>query len=325
MPFLVFHSPEEYAQTLAGRSVLTIGNFDGIHLAHQKILLSVAGRAKERRVALGSETAVTAAAVTFDPHPAKFLRPAQAPRMLQTLPQRLAGIESLGLDAAVVLSFNESLAKVPPEEFARRILVEQLCVAVVLVGSNFRFGHRHAGDVALLSHFGKQYGFEVEFVAPVSFRGQLVSSTLVRQAILHGRIAYAARLLGRPFALTGVVKPGAARGRQLGFPTLNLAWEQEILPRPGVYLTETAVGGCSYPSVTNVGTRPTFDGHAVSVESHLLDFSGMISAGPMEVRFCNRLRDELKFPSLDALRAQIVRDVARAHRFFRKRSRTKSR
>ncbi|MBI3404979.1 MAG: riboflavin biosynthesis protein RibF [Acidobacteria bacterium] len=268
MPFQVLHSPEDYSRALQGRSVLTIGNFDGIHLAHQRILLSVVGRAKERRMTMGSESAITAGAITFDPHPLKFLRPAEAPRLLQTTSQRLAAMETFGLDAVLVLPFSEMLAKIPAEEFVTRILVEQLRVAVVLVGQNFRFGHRHSGDVALLSRLGIEHGFSVEFVPPVRFRGKMVSSTLVRRAIQDGRVAYASRLLGRPFELTGTVQTGAARGRQIGFPTLNLKWEQEILPRPGVYVTETSVGGRPFKSVSNVGTRPTFDGQHLSVESH---------------------------------------------------------
>src|ERR1700681_2302867 len=279
MAFLVFNSIEEWASHSedARRTAVTVGNFDGLHLGHQKILQSVAERAR----ASGQRAAV----ITFDPHPMRVLRPDRAPRMIQTLSQRLAGFEQMGLDAALVLRFDHALSLVSPEEFIERILVGGLRAGAILVGANFRFGHRGAGDVRLLGEFGKRDGFDVEILPPVEVGGQIVSSTAIRGAVASGNVAEAIPLLGRAFSLTGEIRVGAGRGRAILFPTLNLAAEQELLPKLGVDATESAVGGKLYSSVTNVGTRPTFNGEGVTVESHLFGFSESLAEGAMEVRF----------------------------------------
>lgn len=315
MPLAVLHSPAEWrarfgTPTLKGgpRSALTVGNFDGIHLGHQKILRGVVSRARA--------TGALATVITFDPHPLKLLRPAEAPPLIAILAQRLARLEQMGLDAALVLKFDAELSLISPEEFVRGILLEQLCMESVLVGANFRFGHRQAGNVELLAELGRKLGFHVESVPPVVVRGEVVSSTAIRRVVSQGRVGCAARLLGRPFALSGEVRPGTGQGSRLLFPTLNLATEQELLPGIGVYATETRVAGQLYRSATNVGMRPTFDGRQLIVESHLFDFSDKITSGPMEIRFWKRLRDERKFSGPDALRAQIMKDFARARRFF---------
>jgi riboflavin kinase/FMN adenylyltransferase len=310
MPLAVFHSAEEWSARFGteSRTVLSIGNFDGLHLGHQKILQMVLARARA--------SALTAAAVTFDPHPMKLLRPENAPRMIQTLSQRLAGLEQMGLDAALVLRFDRALSLLSPEEFIQRILIERLHVAGILVGANFCFGHLGAGDVRLLTQFGKEHGYNVETVPPVEAEGRVISSTAIRNAIAAGNVAEAIPLLGRPFSLTGEIRSGAGRGRTILFPTLNLAPEQELLPKLGVYATEGAVRGTVFRSVTNVGTRPTFDGQGVTVESHLFGFNEQTAGGPLEVRFHRRLRDEQRFSSIDALREQIARDIAAAQDYF---------
>ena len=318
MPLAVLHSPSEWkARFCARQTALSVGNFDGIHLGHQKILRGVAERARATRA--------LAAAVTFDPHPLKILRPADAPPLIATLAQRLAGLEEIGLDAALVLRFDLELSRLAPEQFVREILVEALGLRTILVGANFRFGHRQAGDVNLLGELGSRLGFAVEIVPRVVVRGVLVSSTAIRQAVLEGRVERAARLLGRPFVLSGEVRRGTGRGSQVVFPTLNLEAEQELLPRIGVYVTETRVGGRLYRSATNVGVRPTFDGRGLSVESHLFDFSEKLTAGPMEVHFWKRLREESKFSGPDALRVQIAKDLARARCFFQRLDRAQAR
>jgi riboflavin kinase/FMN adenylyltransferase len=285
-----------------------VGTFDGLHVGHQRILQSV----RERARATGHRAAV----VTFDPHPMRVLHPERAPLMIQTLSQRLAGFEQAGLEAALVLRFDRALSLVSPEEFIDRILVEGMRAGAILVGANFRFGHRGAGDVRLLGEAGKRDGFEVEIVPPVEVDGQIVSSTAIRGAVASGDVAGAIPLLGRAFSLTGEIRAGAGRGRTILFPTLNLAPEQELLPKLGVYATESAVGGKLYSSVTNVGTRPTFNGAGVTVESHLFGFSGDLASGAMEVRFHARIRDEQKFSGADALRAQIARDIEAARKYF---------
>lgn len=310
----VLHSVEEWEARFpgAGRSALTVGNFDGLHLGHQKILRMVRERARSD----GQRTAV----VTFDPHPMRVLHPERAPLMIQTIEQRLAGFEEMGLDAALVLRFDRELSLVSAEEFVERILVAGLRAGAIVVGDNFRFGHRGAGDVRMLAEFGKRDGFAMEVVPPVEIAGQIVSSTAVRNAVASGEMEKAISFLGRPFSVTGDVRPGAGRGRTILFPTLNLVPEQELLPKLGVYATECAVGGKWYSSVTNVGTRPTFQGTGVTVESHLFEFQETLAAGRIEVRFHTRIRDERKFPGPEALRAQIACDIKTARKFFAERN-----
>jgi riboflavin kinase/FMN adenylyltransferase len=292
-------------------SVVSIGNFDGLHLGHQKILRAVV----ERSGVLG----VLAAVVTFDPHPLKVLRPEQAPRLLQTLEQKISGFSALGLEAALVLQFNTELAALSPEEFVRRTLSGPLRARAVLVGHSFRFGHKQAGSAETLQAFGRQFGFDVEIVEPVTVDGEVVSSSVVRAAVGEGRVARAAKLLGRPFALTGWIQSGAGRGGKIVVPTLNLTPEQELLPKAGVYATETVLDGRLYRSATNIGQRPTFDGQGLSVESHLFDFSGTVTEGRLEVRFWERLRDEKKFPDAATLREQIAADLQQVREFFQRR------
>jgi riboflavin kinase/FMN adenylyltransferase len=310
MSFLVVNSIEEWAAHTSedARAAVTVGNFDGLHVGHQKILRLLRDRARA--------TGERAAVITFDPHPMRVLQPERAPIMIQTLAQRLAGLERMGMDAALVLRFDHTLSLVTAEEFIERILVAGLRLAAILVGANFRFGHRGAGNVRLLGEFGRRNGFDVGIVPPVEIGGQIVSSSSIRSAVSSGDVAGAIPMLGREFCLTGEIVGGAGRGRTILFPTLNLAPEQELLPKLGVYATESSVGGRLYPSVTNVGTRPTFDGVGISVESHLFAFSENIAGGRMEVRFHSRIRDEQKFPGVDALRAQIARDIDTTRKFF---------
>ncbi|HEV7968500.1 MAG TPA: bifunctional riboflavin kinase/FAD synthetase [Candidatus Acidoferrales bacterium] len=313
MALLVCNTIEDWASCFgdATGAAVSVGTFDGLHIGHQKILQSV----RERARASGQR----AAAITFDPHPMRVLRPDRAPLMIQTLSQRLAGFEQIGLDAALVLQFDRALSLVSPQEFIERILVGGLRVGAILVGANFRFGHRGAGDVRLLSEQGTCDGFDVEIIPPVEIGGQIVSSTAIRALVASGDVAGAIPLLARAFSLTGEIRAGQGRGRTILFPTLNLAPEQELLPKLGVYATESAVGGKRYASVTNVGTRPTFNGTGVTVESHLFGFNENVTGGPMEVHFHARIRDEQKFSGADALRAQIARDIEAARKFFSER------
>jgi phosphoribosyl 1,2-cyclic phosphate phosphodiesterase len=298
-----------YASTGRG-SVLAIGNFDGIHLGHQAILRAALQRAQETRD--------VATALTFDPPPLKVLRPESAPLRISTNAQRMDRFGVLGLEAAVVLPFTLELARLSPEDFVDEILVRGLRVRTILVGEDFRFGHRGAGDAKFLRELGTRHGFEVVIIPPVVYRGEIVSSTAVRREIAAGEVTHASLLLGRPFALTGEVVRGTGTGRRFTFPTLNLAPEQELLPARGVYVTRTLLEGeaKSYRSVTNIGMRPTFNGSALSIETHLLDYAEEIAAKRIEVRFWKRLREEKKFSGAEELRAQITRDIASANRFF---------
>jgi riboflavin kinase/FMN adenylyltransferase len=306
-----FNSAEEWVACLGEArkpSAVTIGNFDGVHLGHQKILAGVVDRARAEKA--------TPAVLTFFPHPSRVLRPSQAPPLLMTLEQRLAAIAAAGIEAALVVQFDAELAKVTPEDFAKRFVVDTLRARAVMVGGNFRFGHRQAGDVKLLAELGRRWGFEEHIVPPVEIDGVIVSSSAVRQALSEGKVEEAARLLGRPFVLAGEIRPGTGQGRKLVVPTLNLATEQECLPKLGVYVTETVIEGESYRSATNVGVRPTFDGARVSVESHLFDFSNNLTDALMEVRFLKRLRDERKFAGPVELREQVLKDIAQAKEYF---------
>jgi len=312
-PVLAFHTAEDWAGHFAasGRgSVLAIGNFDGIHLGHQAILRAAVLRAQE--------TGAVATALTFDPSPRKVLRPESAPPRLSTNAQRMEWFGVAGLEAAVVLPFTLELARLSPEDFVVEILIRNLHIRAILVGENFRFGHRQAGDVKQLRELGMRYGFEVVVIPPVVYKDEIVSSTVIRREIAAGEVLHASCLLGRPFVLTGEVVSGTGTGRRFTFPTLNLAPEQELLPARGVYVTRTLLEGESKSrrSVTNVGMRPTFNGSALSVETHLLDFAGEVTAKRIEVRFWKRLREEKKFSGAEELRGQIARDIASANKFF---------
>jgi riboflavin kinase/FMN adenylyltransferase len=310
---LQFTAVEDWAAHFApsGRgSVLAIGNFDGIHLGHQAILRATVVRAQQ-----GGDVAT---ALTFDPSPRKVLRPESAPPRLSTNAQRMDWFGALGLEAAVVLPFTLELARLSPEDFVGEILVRGLRLRAVLVGENFRFGHRQAGDVKLLRELGTRHGFEVVIIPPVVYKGEIVSSTVIRREIAAGDVTHASCLLGRPFVLTGEVVRGTGTGRRFTFPTLNLAPEQELLPARGVYVTRTLLEGeaKSRRSVTNIGVRPTFNGSGLSVETHLLAYSEEITAKRIEIGFWKRLREEKKFSGPEELRAQIARDIAHANKFF---------
>ena len=311
--FSTFPSAEAWASRFRENgqsSVLAIGSFDGIHLGHQAILRSVAARAR----AWGA----VPTALTFDPSPRKVLRPETASPQISTIAQRMAGFRALGLEAAVVLPFTLELSRLAPDEFVQQILLRNLCIKALFVGENFRFGHKQAGDVNLLRKLGAENGFEVVVLPPVICRGEVVSSTLIRKEIAGGGVARAARLLGRQFVLTGEVVSGTRTGHRFTFPTLNLCAEQELLPRRGVYITRTGLDGeqRGRRSVTNIGMRPTFNGSALSVETHVLD--AQLSSPPerIELKFWERLRDEEKFNGPEELRAQIGRDIASANKFF---------
>jgi riboflavin kinase/FMN adenylyltransferase len=309
----VFTAPEEWREFYAAGnrgSVLAIGNFDGIHLGHQTILREATNRA--------AKSGAVATALTFEPAPLKVLRPEAAPKRLSTNEQRLEWFRAVGVEAAVVMPFTLELSKLSPQEFVEKILVNELQVRALLVGENFRFGHKQAGDAQLLRDLGKVHGFDVASIPPIMAHGEIVSSTVIRREIAEGEVTQAGRLLGRPFVLTGSIVSGTGTGSKFTFPTLNLRADQELLPAGGVYITRTLLQdeSKSRRSVTNIGIRPTFNGTALSIETHLLDFSGTISAKRMELRFWKRLRTEKKFSGPDELRVQITKDIVSANRFF---------
>lgn len=292
-------------------AVLTIGNFDGVHLGHQAILRYVVDRADD----LGT----VGAAMTLDPHPIKLLRPRMAPRLLSTLDQRLELIGRTGIEVALVVPFTHRLARMPAEIFVKDVLVERLGIREVYIGANFRFGADRGGDVALLEGMGAELGFKAAASPIVEVEGGVVSSTRVRQAVSDGEIVEAAGMLGRHHYIDGCVLEGKRLGRKLGFPTLNIEVKNEIEPANGVYITAVHIPsfGRSFASVTNVGTRPTvYENSILTIETHLLDFMADVYRESVRLFFVKRLRDEVSFPSTVQLMAQIQKDVEASRLYF---------
>jgi riboflavin kinase/FMN adenylyltransferase len=304
----VISNLQELGQPLAP-SVVTIGNFDGVHLAHQTLLRRVVEVARPR--------GAHATAITFEPHPIKILAPDHAPKLLTPLRRKVELIEATGIDLLVVLPFTRELAHQSPLEFVRRVLVDPLHASSVHVGPNFRFGYRQSGDTEILEELGNQEGFRVEVVPMLVVRGDRVSSTRIRALLTEGQVHKANRLLGRPFSSRGPIVAGMGVGRKHTVPTLNLAPIEEQLPRVGVYVTHTLLSGVPHDSVTNVGFKPTFGDHRLTVETFLLDFSSQIDETDMEIEFLYRLRDEMKFQNPAILKVQIQEDARRSLKFFR--------
>jgi riboflavin kinase/FMN adenylyltransferase len=306
----LFHSVAEIPSGY-GPSVAAIGNFDGVHLGHQEILSAVVAEARS--------VCARALAITFDPHPDQFLRPAEAPGLLTPIRERLRLLSFTGIDAVVVLPFDAALALLPAREFARGILVDALGVRGVHEGGNFRFGHRAEAGVAELEAFGAEFGFAVHVHAPVKAHGLEVSSSAIRERVAAGDVTRARWMLGRPFAVRSTQARGRGIGTRLLVPTVNLAAYDGLLPAFGVYVTRLTVGGRRFQAVTNVGNRPTFGEASFAVESHILDFEPMElgEETPIELEFLLRLRGEIEWPSPEALKAQIFGDIARAKRYFR--------
>jgi riboflavin kinase/FMN adenylyltransferase len=299
-----------------GPCAITIGNFDGVHAGHCKILRRVA--------ALARQEGWKAAALTFDPHPAKLLAPAQAPRLLTSVEQRARMMLSQGIDEILILPFTWEVAALTPEDFVREILADKLNARAVLVGANFHFGSRAAGHAGTLEQLGERYSFETDVVTPVVWRNRMISSSGIRRLVEAGEVSTACRMLGRPHMLQGTVVRGEGIGSKQTVPTLNLDTAAEVVPSDGVYVTRTreGTGPRHWPSITNVGYRPTFDGRSRTIETYLL--SPLYGPPPVEisVEFLRRVRDERKFESPEALKAQILRDVGRAQAYFRRLGKT---
>jgi riboflavin kinase / FMN adenylyltransferase len=287
-------------------SAVALGVFDGVHLGHRAIL----GAA----VAHGRAADAPALACTFEPNPLEVLQPERAPLPITTLDERLELIAACGVDGTVVLTFTRELAAVEPEAFVKDVLVERLVARQVVVGFNHRFGRAARGDAALLRELGARMGFTVDVIAPLTVDGAPVSSTAIRAALGRGDLDAAARMLGRPYTLPGTVVAGAGRGRTLGFPTANVAPARPVLVAPGVYACTLEVAGGPRRAVVNVGVRPTFGEATLAVEAYLLDFSGDLYGQTVRLVFVSRVREERRFPSVDALRAQIADDVETARR-----------
>jgi riboflavin kinase/FMN adenylyltransferase len=290
------------------QSVVSIGNFDGLHLGHRKILNAVVSRAKD----LG----IRSVAMTFSPHPMRVLAPQKPLRLISTEDQKTRLIETAGIDLMFRAHFDSEFSKLTPEEFIHKYLIQGFKARSVIVGHNFNFGYRGAGNVDTLRQFREH--FEIIEMPPVRARGMVVSSSAIRQLVTDGSVSRASRLLGRWVEIEGKIVSGAGRGRTMQVPTVNLESENELIPKSGVYVTRISLdGGPLLDAVTNIGVRPTFNETDLTIETFVL--AGPISSGATRARldFITRLRDEKKFPSADALKQQIARDVKRAQKFFR--------
>ncbi len=296
-----------------GPAVGAIGNFDGVHLGHRQVLGAVTAEARER--------GFRSVGITFDPHPEVFLRPEQAPGLIAPLPERLELLRATGVDAVVVLPFDEALCGMGARAFVEEILVGKLGLRSIHEGQNFRFGHRAEAGVTELAEFGREFGFTATVHPPVTTHGLTVSSTAIRLAISAGDMRRARWMLGHTFAVRSTPARGRGIGTKLLVPTVNLAVYGGLLPAFGVYVTRLTVFGAGEPrcfqSITNVGNRPTFGEASFAVESHILDFEPveLTEETPLELEFLLRLRPEIQWPSPEALKAQIMKDVGRARRF----------
>src|SRR5579872_5250716 len=293
-----------------GPALVTVGNFDGVHRAHAHVLHEIVSRAR----ASGGK----AVAVTFEPHPMRILRPEAGLKLLTPTPEKLRLLKATGIDAVLLLPFGRDLSLMTPRQFADRILKKKLHAREVHEGFNFRFGHKASGDMNMLSELGREMGFEVKVYPEMTVRGETVSSSRIRTLIVTGRVSRARHLLTRPFCVLGTPGRGRGYGSKYTVPTINLARYDELVPKDGVYITSTRVAAERFESVTNVGSRPTFEDELFAIETHLLNFHPLELTPQTEVEICflERLRDEIKFPSVEALREQIARDVKKARRYF---------
>lgn len=307
---LVFRKLEEIPPDF-GPTLVSVGNFDGVHRAHRRVLDEIVRRAQQRNA--------KSIAVTFEPHPMRILRPDSGLKLLTPTPEKLRLLAETQVDAVLLLPFTRDLSLMAPRDFAQQILQKRLHAVEVHEGYNFHFGHKASGDVALLKELGSEMGFEVFVYPEMRVRGESVSSTRVRQLITEGAVSRARALLTRSFSILSTPGRGRGYGSKYTVPTINLSRYEELVPRDGVYVTRTRVAEECFDSVTNVGNRPTFGADSFAIETHLLNFHPLqlTAETPVELTFLERLRDEIKFQSVDALREQIGRDVKRAQRLFR--------
>ena len=303
----LFHGTDN--ADIARPTVLTLGVFDGLHLGHQLIMQTVVERARA--------VAAVPTVITFEPHPREVLHPESAPPLLQTFDQKIEALGVLGIEQTIVIHFDKSFAQIRAQDFLRDAVVDRLHTKEVYLGCGFAFGHDREGNIDLLRSVSQSLGFFADEVPEVRLRGRRVSSSRIRELLQQGRVNLARRMLGRPYGVEGRVVRGAERGVTLGFPTANLHPQNRVIPRNGVYVTATLIEGQWRRSVTNVGTRPTFESAAAtSVETFVMNYSGDLYGDVVRVRFLHRLRDEKKFNSIDELKSQIELDVARAGSYF---------
>jgi riboflavin kinase/FMN adenylyltransferase len=302
------HFPDDPRPPWLAHPVLALGNFDGLHRGHLKIIERV------RRGA--AEHGGTPMAMTFDPHPPRVVRPDKAPPLLMTKTQRLEALHRAGIACVAVVRFTHELSEWAPETFVRTVLADWLRVSEVWVGANFLFGHGRSGNFSLLRTLGQQHGFRADKIDPVRYKDFVVSSTRIRRLVTEARMDEAGALLGHPYYLDGTIVEGRKRGQTIGFPTANMVTDNELIPPHGVYATTTTIDGVVHAGMTNIGVRPTFNENEPTIETHLLRYSGDLYGRRVRLSFVQRLRDERRFDSIDALRAQIEADQRRADHLF---------
>ncbi len=283
------------------RSVITLGNFDGVHLGHQELVRMVIRRAKE--------TGAASMVVTFRPHPLKILAPEKCPPLISIYEEKIKLFERLGIDVLVKIPFTVEFSAMTPEDFVKNILCDTLGAREIFVGCNYRFGRARKGDVQTLRRLGEQYGFTVREVEQVSLGGEVISSTKIRALLSEGEVEHAARLLGRNYAITGIVIKGDGRGKGLGFPTANIAPKHAIIPSDGVYAVRLSVRDRLYDGIANIGMRPTFNKKVLAIEVHVFDFNEDIYGEDISLYFIRKIREEKKFKNVEALVGQIRSDI----------------
>ncbi len=293
-----------------GPTLISVGNFDGVHRAHRRVLSNIVERAKSQ--------GCRSVALTFDPHPVRILRPDSELKLIAPTPEKLRLLSETGIDATILLPFTRDLSLMSPRDFAHNILKKALQAREVHEGYNFHFGHRAEGDVDLLARLGQEMGFKVEVYPELRLRGEPVSSSHIRRLIAEGRVSRARHLLSRPFSIISTPGRGRGYGSKYTVPTINLTRYDELVPQHGVYITQTRVGQECFDSVSNVGNRPTFGSDSFAIETHLLNFHpiDLTADTEVELSFLDRIRPEMKFASVEALREQIGNDVRKAQRYF---------
>lgn len=291
--------------------VLTIGNYDGIHIGHRTIIQMVQEKAKR--------IDGTSMLMTFDPHPLQILRPQEELPSITPVAERIALLEETGIDVLFIVPFTRQFGLIEPSDFIRRILVDRLKIKALIIGYDFKFGRGGKGDIPLLRKYGLDYGFSVDVVEQVTIDHEKVGSNRIRILVREGDVSKAKLLLGRPYALEGRVVSGMSRGREIGFPTINLKTEYNLVPSNGVYVTQVEFDGQKHPSVTNIGHNPTFGNAQRTIETFILDFQGSLYERTVKIYFLKRIRDEVKFSSVEDLKARISADVQEARDYFENR------
>ncbi len=285
-------------------SVITLGNFDGIHLGHQELVRMVIKRAKE----IKGQSMV----VTFRPHPLKVLAPEKCPPLISIYEEKIELLSKLGIDVLVKIPFTLHFSEMSPPAFVKKILCDLLGTKEIFVGCNYRFGKGREGTTETLKQMGEEFGFKVNEVEQIFLRSEVISSTKIRQLLKAGEVEHAAGLLGRPYAITGIVIKGDSRGKTLGFPTANIASKHAIIPADGVYAVKLSARDTCYDGVVNIGLRPTFNAKSLAIEVHVFDFNEDLYGEEVTIYFIKKLRQEMKFDSADALITQISKDIAEA-------------